>query len=234
MPEHRSWRLDEATHSALLLDAVCRRIESEFTYRNCLSTQNENSCALFSVMTRFAWIVSHLQNLSLAYMTFANQFHGFRLNSFISGQFQTVKSLFAVHDFPCLSSGNILAFEDKGHGNDFACMWDVILSLLCSNWFMNCAVSCVPQNEDGEENILAQAGKIQGPCSMSISWKEITFDLSQGALKTGIISDIIVLFPAPKNQHRSFPFPKQSPDGWESFRFFQAPIYKRKILFPVP
>ena len=43
---------------------------------------------------------------------------------------QTVKSLFAVHDLPCVSDGEVLIFQDKGHGDDFASMWDVILSLL--------------------------------------------------------------------------------------------------------
>ena len=50
---------------------------------------------------------------------------------------------------------------DKGHGDDFAIMWDIILSLLRSDWFMECAASCVWQDEDGEEDILAQVGKVQ-------------------------------------------------------------------------
>ena len=75
---------------------------------------------------------------------------------------RTVKSLFAAHDLPCVSSGGVLAFQDKGHGDDFACMWDIILSLLRSGWFMECAASCVWQDEDGEEDVLAQAGKVRG------------------------------------------------------------------------
>ena len=75
---------------------------------------------------------------------------------------RTVKSLFAAHGFPCVSHGDILTFEDKGHGDDFACMWDIILSLLRADWFMDCAASCVWQDEDGEEDILAQAGKVRG------------------------------------------------------------------------
>ena len=70
---------------------------------------------------------------------------------------QAVKSLFAIHDLPCISDGDILAFEDKGHGDDFACMWDAILSLLRADWFMDCAVSCVWQDEDGEEDIFLTA-----------------------------------------------------------------------------
>ncbi len=75
---------------------------------------------------------------------------------------RTVKSLFAVHDLPCVSAGDPLAFKDKGHGDDFACMWEIILSLLHSDWFMECAASCVWQDEDGAEDILAQAGKVRG------------------------------------------------------------------------
>ena len=72
---------------------------------------------------------------------------------------RTVKSLFAAHGLPCVSDGDTLAFKDRGHGDDFAIMWDIILSLLRSEWFMDCAASCVWQNEDGEEDILAQVGK---------------------------------------------------------------------------
>ena len=52
-----------------------------------------------------------------------------------------------------------MAFTDKGHGDDFAVMWDIILSLLRSDWFVEYAASCVWQDEDGEEDILSQAGK---------------------------------------------------------------------------
>ena len=75
---------------------------------------------------------------------------------------QTVKNLFAAHGLPCVSDGGALAFGDKGHGDDFACMWDIILSLLRSEWFMDCAVSCVWQDEDGEEDVLSQVGKVRG------------------------------------------------------------------------
>ena len=45
---------------------------------------------------------------------------------------RTVKSLFAVHDLPCVSDGEVLI----------------------------CAASCVWQDENGEEDVLAQAGKV--------------------------------------------------------------------------
>ena len=76
---------------------------------------------------------------------------------------QTIKSLFAAHGLPCVPDGDVLVFKDKGHGDDFAAMWDIILSLLRTDWFMDCATSCVWQNETGEEDVLAQAEKIQNP-----------------------------------------------------------------------
>lgn len=72
---------------------------------------------------------------------------------------RTIKNLYAVHNLPCVSESSVLAFKDKGHGDDFAVMWDIILSLLRADWFMDCTVSCVWQDEDGEEDVLAQAGK---------------------------------------------------------------------------
>lgn len=75
---------------------------------------------------------------------------------------RTVKKLFAAHDLPCVSEGETLAFQDKGHGDDFACMWDIILALFRADWFMACATACVWQDEGGEEDILAQAGKVRG------------------------------------------------------------------------
>lgn len=74
--------------------------------------------------------------------------------------YRTIKNLFTTHDFPCVSDGDVLTFKDKGDGDDFAIMWDIILSLLRSEWFMDCAASCVWQDEDGEEDILAQVEKV--------------------------------------------------------------------------
>ena len=75
---------------------------------------------------------------------------------------RTIKSLFAAHDLPCTADGDALSFQDKGHGDDFACMWDIILSLLRADWFMDCAAACVWQDEGGEEDVLVQAEKVRG------------------------------------------------------------------------
>ncbi len=74
---------------------------------------------------------------------------------------RTIKSLFAVHDLACTDDDDNLAFEDKGHGDDFATMRDIIMALLRADWFLDCAASCVWLDEDGEEDVLAQAGKVR-------------------------------------------------------------------------
>ena len=74
----------------------------------------------------------------------------------------TIKGLFAAHDLPCTTEGDALTFADKGHGDDFATMWEIIMALLRSDWFMDCAASCVWQDENGEEDVLSQAGKVCG------------------------------------------------------------------------
>ncbi len=75
---------------------------------------------------------------------------------------QIVKNLFAVHHFPSDIEDGVLKFKDKGHGDDFAVMWDIILPLLRADWFLDCVVSCVWQDEDGEEDVLSQVRKTQG------------------------------------------------------------------------
>ena len=72
---------------------------------------------------------------------------------------RTIKNLFTAHDFPCAFEGDVLSFTDKGHDDDFAVMWDIILSLLRADWFMECAASCVWQDKGDEEDILSQAQK---------------------------------------------------------------------------
>ena len=73
-----------------------------------------------------------------------------------------VKMLFVVHDFPCTDDSDSLVFQDKGHSDDFAYMWDIIMLLLRADWFMACVASCVWQDENGEEDVLAQAEKVRG------------------------------------------------------------------------
>ncbi len=75
---------------------------------------------------------------------------------------QTVKNLFAAHDLPCVSEDSILTFKDKGHGDDFAVVWDIILSLLRADRFLECAAPCVWKDKGGEEDVLSQVRETRG------------------------------------------------------------------------
>lgn len=72
----------------------------------------------------------------------------------------TIKKLFAERGLPCTSDGAELAFEDVGREDDYADMWHVILGLLKSAWFISSASSCLWEDEDGIEDVLAQAWKV--------------------------------------------------------------------------
>ncbi len=94
-------------------------------------------------------------NVKISFDKAAIERQGYRLED----AHQIVKNLFAVHSFPCDIEDSVLAFKDKGHGDDFAVMWDIILALLRADWFLECAASCVWQDEDGEEDVLSQVRK---------------------------------------------------------------------------
>lgn len=71
--------------------------------------------------------------------------------------YYTIKSAFAQHGIHCTSDGDVLAFEDSGHEDDYANMWNVIKCLMVSGWYLACAASC-DFIDDGEiEDVLAQA-----------------------------------------------------------------------------
>ena len=72
----------------------------------------------------------------------------------------TVKKLFTERGLTCIEDGAKLAFEDVGREDDYADMWIVILGLLRSEWFIKAASSCLWEDEDGEEDVLAQAWKV--------------------------------------------------------------------------
>lgn len=74
----------------------------------------------------------------------------------------TIKKLFAERGLPYTSDGAELTFEDVGREDDYADMWHVILGLLKSAWFITSASSCLWEDEDGIEDVLAQAWKVRG------------------------------------------------------------------------
>lgn len=74
--------------------------------------------------------------------------------------YYTIKKHFAGCNIPCVSDGDILAFEDTGGKNDFSSMWAVIMGLTRTDWFMVFATSCVwYEGKDKREDVLRQARK---------------------------------------------------------------------------
>lgn len=72
----------------------------------------------------------------------------------------TIKEEFKKLDLPCISDIEVLSFRDRGREDDFANMWNIITSLMKSQWFLECASSCVFYDDDGTvEDVLSQAWK---------------------------------------------------------------------------
>lgn len=72
----------------------------------------------------------------------------------------TIKNELSKYDLPCILDDKILSFRDRGREDDFANMWNIITSLMKSNWFLECASSCVFYDDDGTvEDVLSQAWK---------------------------------------------------------------------------
>ena len=55
--------------------------------------------------------------------------------------YRTTKNAFIKFGLQCSSENELLSFEDTGHENDYAHMWNVIKSLMRSDWFLKCASS---------------------------------------------------------------------------------------------
>lgn len=90
-------------------------------------------------------------------MTFNNAAiadHGYRRGDI----YYTIKKAFTGKGLVCISEDELLAFEDTGHENDYAYMWNVIKSLMISDWFLSCASSCeFIDDDDTAEDVLSQA-----------------------------------------------------------------------------
>lgn len=76
---------------------------------------------------------------------------------------QTIQKNFAAHGLRCVQHGSTLTCTGCGSADDFADLWAVIMALLRTEWFPALAASCVWQDDNGgQEDVLAQAGKLQG------------------------------------------------------------------------
>ena len=72
--------------------------------------------------------------------------------------YYTIKKAFAKYNLPCISEGDVLAFEDCGRESDFANLWIVIMRLVRADWFIKTAARCdwFPR-EDRREDVLSKA-----------------------------------------------------------------------------
>ncbi len=75
--------------------------------------------------------------------------------------YHSVKEMFAKKGLPCISEDEVLSFGDTGSEHDFARTWNILFSLIRSDWFIQCATSCVFVDEDEYEDVLNQADKIR-------------------------------------------------------------------------
>lgn len=75
--------------------------------------------------------------------------------------YNVIKKQFFARGLICSSEADILTFTDAGNENDFANIWVILLNLLKTDWFENCASSCIFYDEDEEEDVLSQAWKVK-------------------------------------------------------------------------
>mgnify|MGYP000067962896 FL=1 len=74
---------------------------------------------------------------------------------------QVVQRAFEQAGLCCTANCDGLTSYGQGAG-DFACLWRVIMALLRSDWFPDCAAKCLWYDEDGTvEDLLAQAWKMK-------------------------------------------------------------------------
>ena len=81
-------------------------------------------------------------------------------NYSISDIHYTIKNELLKYDLLCMLEDEILSFQDRGREDDFANMWNIITSLMKSQWFLECTSSCIYYDDDGTiEDVLSQAWK---------------------------------------------------------------------------
>ena len=74
----------------------------------------------------------------------------------------TVRRAFGRFGLACTVEAGGLTVHDRGGEDDFANLWRVLMALLRSDWFSDCAAKCVWYDDDGtSEDVLAQAWKLK-------------------------------------------------------------------------
>lgn len=80
-------------------------------------------------------------------------------NYSISDIHYTIKNELLKYDLLCMLEDEILSFQDRGREDDFANMWNIITSLMKSQWFLECTSSCIYYDDGTIEDVLSQAWK---------------------------------------------------------------------------
>ncbi len=75
--------------------------------------------------------------------------------------YDLVKERFTERGLVCVSENEILAFRDQGGKEDFSAMWVLIVRIINSGWFLQCASACRWYDEfdsdETPEDVLSQA-----------------------------------------------------------------------------
>ena len=75
--------------------------------------------------------------------------------------YYTLKKNFSERGLKCVSENDVLAFEDTGQEDDYGNMWAILIGLIRSDWFIQCAASC-DFIEDGDiEDVLIQIPELK-------------------------------------------------------------------------
>lgn len=77
--------------------------------------------------------------------------------------YRIIKNAFMSQNLRCVSDNDVLSFTDNGREHDFAHIWNVIMGLIKSDWYLKCASSCTFIDDDNmAEEVLPQVPELLG------------------------------------------------------------------------
>lgn len=75
--------------------------------------------------------------------------------------YYTIKENYEKKGIVCISDDDVLAFEDTGKKDDYANIWNTIMSLIAGDWFYKCVSSCDFIENGDVEDVYAQIPKLR-------------------------------------------------------------------------